>query len=302
MSRGEQPVSGKLRAIRGGGSGRPPSNTQCTSRLSQLKLYWFGEVLEQQTGQDRHRELVDYNQYRLTRRQMAQSLLAGCGIAAAAAYLFYHNVLIALVLSVAGFAAPRLYRQSLLKKRKNRLQLQFKEALYSITSSLAAGRSVENAFVAALQDLKLLYPDPRTELIVEFQVIRNRLDNAEPLEQALQSLAGRAGIDDLKQFADVFAACKRSGGDLIEVMKRTSQTIGEKLDVLQEIAVMVAQKRLEARIMMAVPFVFLGFLGVAAPDYMAPLYSGAGYLLLTLILAFLLFLFWLIGKMMNIRV
>ncbi|QAY68444.1 pilus assembly protein TadB [Paenibacillus protaetiae] len=233
---------------------------------------------------------------------MAQSLLAGCGIAAAAAYLFYHNVLIALVLSVAGFAAPRLYRQSLLKKRKNRLQLQFKEALYSITSSLAAGRSVENAFVAALQDLKLLYPDPRTELIVEFQVIRNRLDNAEPLEQALQSLAGRAGIDDLKQFADVFAACKRSGGDLIEVMKRTSQTIGEKLDVLQEIAVMVAQKRLEARIMMAVPFVFLGFLGVAAPDYMAPLYSGAGYLLLTLILAFLLFLFWLIGKMMNIRV
>ncbi|MFD1957347.1 type II secretion system F family protein [Paenibacillus thailandensis] len=245
--------------------------------------------------------LVDYGEYRLSRRQFWEAAVVGYAAAFCAAYLFYHNLFVSLALGCAGLAAPKLYRKRLLRNRQERLKLQFKEALYSITSSLAAGRSVENAFMSALEDLKLLYPDPRTELILEFQIIRNRLVNSEPLEYALRSLASRARIDDLTQFADVFAACKRSGGDLIEVMKRSSQTIGEKLDIQQEIAVMVAQKRFEARIMMAVPFVFLGFLHMAAPDYMAPLYGGAGYVLLTVVLGVLLVCFRIIFKIMDIR-
>ena len=123
----------------------------------------------------------------------------------------------------------------------------------------------------------------------------------EPLEIILRSLANRAQIDEITQFVDVLTTCKRSGGDLLEIMRRTSMIISEKLEVEQEIQVLVAQKKFEGRIMMAVPFVFLAFLGLAAPDYMSPLYQGAGYLLLTAALLLLLFCFWLMGKIMNIR-
>lgn len=187
------------------------------------------------------------------------------------------------------------------QRRKERLKLQFKEALYSLTSSLAAGRSLENAFRSTLDDLKLLYPDPRTDILREFQVISYRLDNAEPLEQALRHLAERTQIDEMIQFAEALAACKRAGGDLLEVTKRTSAIIGEKLGTEQEIMVMVAQKRFEARIMMAVPFVFLGFLHAAAPQYLEPLYSGFGYVLLTAALMLLVLCFWLMNKIMSIR-
>ncbi|MFF2094282.1 type II secretion system F family protein [Paenibacillus sp. NPDC058174] len=246
--------------------------------------------------------LQDYDEYRLTIRQFVVSAAAGWCIVFAAIYLIYHSIFISIVLGCIGCCAPRLYKASLLRRRKERLKLQFKEALYSLTSSLAAGRSVENAFVATIDDLKLLYPDPRTELLREFMIVKHRLDHSEPLEHALRQFAERAHIDDITQFAEVFAVCKRSGGDLVEVMKRTSQTIGEKLEVQQEIAVMVAQKRFEARIMMVVPFAFLGFLSAAAPDYMAPLYGGAGYVLLTAGMAVLGLCFWFIHKMMDIRV
>lgn len=123
----------------------------------------------------------------------------------------------------------------------------------------------------------------------------------ESLEQALLDFSRRARIDDISEFADVFTTCKRSGGDLVEVIRRTSQTIGEKLDVQQEIAVMIAQKRLEARIMMAVPFVFLAFMSFAAPDYMAPLYGGIGYVLLTVSMLLLGLCYVLMNKIMNIR-
>jgi tight adherence protein B len=203
--------------------------------------------------------------------------------------------------AVIGMLAPRYRRQALLLRRKERLKLQFKEALFSLTSSLAAGRSLENAFLSALDDLKLLYPDPRTELLMEFQIVSFRLDNAEPLEYALRNFADRAQIDEITQFVDALAVSKRSGGDLLEVMKRTSIIIGEKLGIEQEISVMIAQKRFESRIMMTVPFVFLAFLGFAAPDYMAPLYGGAGYVLLTIALLLLLLCFWFMAKMMSIR-
>lgn len=245
--------------------------------------------------------LPDYREYKLSRTQFAIAAGAGALALFAAAYLFYHSVIVAAMFAMLGVVTPRYRRAALLQQRKDRLKLQFKEALFSLVSSLAAGRSIENAFVSTLDDLRLLYPDPRTELLIEFHIISNRLDNAVPLEQALRSFAERAGIDEITQFADALAACKRSGGDLIEVMKRTSAIIGEKLETDQEIAVMIAQKRFEGKIMMAVPFVFLGFLSFAAPDYMAPLYSGLGYLLLTAALGLLLFCFWIMEKMMNIH-
>lgn len=245
--------------------------------------------------------LVRYGDYRLTKRQFAAAALTGGAAVFMAAYLFYRSAPAALLLAAIGIAAPRLYRKFLLERRKLRLTQQFKEALYAIASSLAAGRSVENAFLAAQEDLKLLYPGPGTEILAEFEILAARMGYGEPLEFALADLSKRAEIEDIAQFADVFATCKRSGGDMVDVIRRTSQMIGEKLEVQQEISVMIAQKRFESRIMMAVPFVFLAFLSLAAPEYMKPLYSGAGYVLLTGALLALGLCYALMSKIMNIR-
>jgi len=266
-------------------------------------LEWIGWPHSQGSVETGAVRLPLYTEYRLTLKEFWISTAVGCAVSFTAAWLVYRSIAAALLLSVFGIAAPRFHRRSLLERRRSRLTLQFKEALYSLSSSLAAGRSVENAFVSALDDLRLLYPDPRTEVLEEFEIIKARLAYGEPLEHALLDFSRRARIDDVGQFCDVFTVCKRSGGDLVEVIRRTSQTIGEKLDVQQEIAVMVARKRYEARIMMAVPFVFLAFLGFAAPDYMAPLYSSAlGYALLTASLLLLGVSYWFMAKIMNIRV
>ncbi|MFD0717391.1 type II secretion system F family protein [Paenibacillus sp. GCM10027626] len=247
--------------------------------------------------------LPHYTSCLLTQRQFMLAFAFGYVILFTASYLFYHSLAAAMVLALGGMITPRLYRASLIKRQRLSLTLQFKEALHSITSSLAAGRSVENAFAAALDDLQLLYPDPRTAILLELEIIRTRLSYGESLEQSLTDFGRRASVEEITQFVDVFVTCKRTGGDLVEVIRRTSQTIGEKLDVQQEIAVLLAQKRFEARIMMAVPFVFLAFLGLSAPDYMEPLYSsGIGYLVLTAALILLAGCYWLMHKVMNIRV
>ena len=262
-------------------------------------LGWPRDKREQ--SMRRGNSLPDYTEYRLSEKQFSLAAVVGGVIAFTAAYLFYRSVIVSLIFSAVGLLAPRQHRNSLLIRRRERLKIQFKEALYSLTSSLAAGRSVENAFVSSLEDLRLLYPDPRTEVITEFEIIRSRMAYGEPLEQTLDDFSKRAQIDDITQFVDVFIICKRSGGDLVEVIRRTSQTIGEKLEIQQEIAVMVAQKRYESRIMMAVPFIFLAFLSMTAPDYMAPLYQGVGYVLLTVSLLLLAVCYWFMIRVMSVQ-
>lgn len=246
--------------------------------------------------------LTRYTDYTLSRKELAFSVAAGSGAVYTAFYLLYHSVALSLAAAFLGLLAPRWRRQALLERRRNRLKLQFKEALFSLTSSLAAGRSLENAFRGVLEDMKLLYSDSGADMLKEFRIICHRLDNFDPLELALRDLDARSQIDEIMQFVDALTTCKRSGGDLLEVMKRTSAIIGDKLTVEGEIKVLLAQKRLESRIMMAVPFVFLGFLGFAAPDYMEPLYSGLGYALLTLLFILLLGCFWLMDRIMRINI
>lgn len=177
-----------------------------------------------------------------------------------------------------------------------------KQALYSLSSSLSAGRSVENGFRDAVQDLLLLDPGGQSDLIFELKVIVSRLEYGEPIEVALQDFARRAGMEDIANFADVFSTCKRTGGDLVEVVRRTSSVIGEKLDIQQEISVMIAQKRFESKALLAAPFLLLLFMNLTSPDYMETMYSGPGIMISTFALAALGGCFLWISKMMNIKV
>ncbi|PZD94951.1 pilus assembly protein TadB [Paenibacillus sambharensis] len=246
--------------------------------------------------------LPDYQNARLSRLQLVGSVCGGAAVVFVGAYLFYNSVLISLLMSALGWFTPRYVRRWLIDWKRTRLKRQFKEALQSIASSLAAGRSVENAICTVPEDLKLVYPDARIEIIREFLFMGSCLRNGETPERCLRAFADRARIDDITQFADVLATAKRSGGDMVGIVRRTAQMIGDKMEVEQEIAVLIARKRFESKVMLAVPFVFMAFLSLTAPDYMAPLYSGMGYLLLTAALGVLYGCYLLIRKWMTIEV
>lgn len=231
---------------------------------------------------------TDYSRYHMSGKEMAGSLAAAAFFLGMVGYVFYRSGFAAMLLAALAVFYPRLRRKALIRKRQEELSQQFKQALYSLSSSLSAGKSVENAFADATRDLQLLYGDKNTDILLEFERIHLKIRNGETVESALFEFSGRTGLDDVRQFADVFAICKRSGGNLVEVMRKTAQVLGEKLDIQQEISVMVAQKRFESKVLGLAPIVVVGLLAYSSPDYMAPLYDGAaGRLIMTGSLALL---------------
>ncbi|WP_086074449.1 type II secretion system F family protein [Paenibacillus camerounensis] len=245
-------------------------------------------------------QLPDYTVYALSPRLKISAVLAGGLLMFGIGYLFYHQLLISLLLVPGAAYAPGLLRNYLRDRRRAALNLQFKQTLFSLSSSLSAGRSVENAFREAVADLQMLDPEGNSDMLSELTIICTRMEYNQPIEEALHDFSRRSGMEDVERFADVFTVCKRTGGDLVEVVRRTSSIIGEKLDIQQDIAVSIAQKKFEAKALLAAPLLMVLFMSLTASDYMQPMYTGAGMAISTLSLAGLYLCYRWTSKIMDI--
>lgn len=245
---------------------------------------------------------IDYQHYHLTTHQKVTAILMLALPAFIVGYIFYKSFILAAVISAVGLVFPRIRKQQLIQKRKNKLYVQFKQALSCLSSSMTVGKSIETAFQETLEDLKLLYPDPSCLIVIEFSIICRKVENGEPIEAALKNFADRSHLEDVMSFTDVFLTCKRTGGNLVEVMKRTSAVIGEKLEITQDINVMIAQKRFESRVLLFAPIVIVAVLAFSSPEYMQPMYSGSGVLIMSGCLVILGGCYVLTQNIMNIKV
>lgn len=163
--------------------------------------------------------------------------------------------------------------------------MQFKEAIQAVSASLNAGYSVENAFRQAEKELQLQYPED-TRILKELKILLRQIDLQIPVEQALEELSDRAETDEIRSFAVVFAMAKRSGADMIGIIRDTAEQIGDKLEVEREIRTILAAKRYEFRVMTVIPYLIIAYMSLSFPEFMDVLYgSWTGTGVMTICLA-----------------
>lgn len=231
--------------------------------------------------------LTDYDQYFMGKRERALTIVFAMAVLAAIGYVFYHSLIMCALLSLFGFRFPKIRTAQIIDRRKRMLTLQFKDMLYSLSSALSVGKSVETGIRDSLKDLAVIYPDPETDIITELEYILRGLGMNRTVEEMFGQFAERAHIEDIDNFVDVFVTCKRTGGDLMETMRSTSSAIGEKIETKQEIETMISGKKFEFQILMVLPVVMVVFLTATSGDYMAPVFTEwAGRLAMTVAILF----------------
>ena len=68
-------------------------------------------------------------------------------------------------------------------------------------------------------------------------------------------------------FAEIFRYAKRSGGDLMAVIKNTAQIIQQKEEVMSEVDTIISGKKMEQRVMSLIPAVIVIYLKVTAKEF-----------------------------------
>lgn len=273
-----------------------------------LALAWYQKKFSssrQPTEKEQHRDkgLTDYSCYRLKPHQHFLYTCQGASVLICVTYIFYHSLLLSLAVTPLALFYPKLKAEKLNTKRRRELSIQFRDTLYSLASSLMAGKSVEMAFKDVRRDLRLLYPDPQTPMLREIEIVICRLEMNEKLEDVLSDLARRAHLDDLDSFVDVFVISKRSGGNMVEIIRNTSAVIADKLQIKEEIATLLAQRQLEQRILAIMPAAMILLLSWATGDYMRPVFTTwTGRMAMTAAVLLLAAANLLAQKIMNIEV
>ncbi len=246
--------------------------------------------------------VIRYEEYQLSLRERVLAWGKGLCICGVLAFTFYRSITAFLLMIPVGLAYPVYERSRLKKQRLQVLADQFKESMVVLSGALSAGYSVENALSVSCEELGLLYGKDGM-IVQEFTYIIQQMHTNRAVEWLFQDFAERSGNEDIQNFAEVFVAAKRSGGNLSEIMRHTAEVIRDKMQVKEEIRTMTASRQFEQKIMNLIPFFIVLYVDCSSPGFFSQMYETMmGRILMSICLFVYVISFYLGRRILNIEV
>lgn len=224
----------------------------------------------------------NYNIYVLSGRELRRYFLMAGSMMFFTGYVFYKSILISAIMAALSIAGIPYYRNMLVDKRKSQLRLQFKDMLYSVSSSLTAGRYLSEAIEESERPVSLIHGKLSVMSLEIRNMVRQMNDANSSDEAVLTDLSIRSDIKEIRDFTDVCLTCRKTGGDLSAVIYRSVALITQNIELQKEKETLMIQKKLESRILAAMPVIVTGFVNLTSEDYLEVMYTTfAGRIMMT---------------------
>lgn len=242
-----------------------------------------------------------YDDYIYTGKEWFGQILMGTSIVWGILFVFYRSIFICML---GGIPLVWLYmrrkKRQRIQERRFQLNLEFKDAVQSVSAALQAGYAIENSFREAANDMKMLYGE-ESLIVQEFTYIVTQLQMNRTVEEVLAEFGERSGVEDIAQFAGDVLVAKRTGGNLVEVIGATVHNISDKVEVKREIQTMITAKQLETRVMNVIPIGMILYMWIGSPGFLDPMYTTAmGRIIMSVGLLIYGVAFYIGEKIMNI--
>lgn len=247
--------------------------------------------------------IKDYSVYELSRKEKIIFYLGGYICIFIVVYLFFHSLLLSGLSFALMFYFSPFINKYLVQKRMDSLNMQFKDMLYSLASSVAAGRQMEQAIIEAEENLSNLY-DRNEPIMMELRYMKKSItENKESSKFLLKDFAKRSKNEDINNFVQVYVTCRDMGGNLEKIIEHTTEILTDKINIDREIKAITAQKKTEARIISMMPIAMLLALNIASYSYISPLYeTAAGRFIMAGALAATIYGMYLMEKISDIKI
>jgi tight adherence protein B len=196
-------------------------------------------------------------------------LLMSIACFAIPAFLIYKRteaVALSLLLGLVIGYAPVGFVLSKRRRRFNAFEQGLPEALDLMVSALRAGHSL----IAAIRLVANESPQP---IGGEFRICFDEQNYGLELRNALENLATRMPLQDLRIVATAILIQKESGGNLAEVLDKTSQIIRDRFRLKRQVRVHTAQGRMTGWILTFLPVVLGVLLYLINPETMSILWK-----------------------------
>jgi tight adherence protein B len=201
--------------------------------------------------------------------QITVSKLLGFCVAAGTLATLTAATLLASPVGVIGIglvaaATPILYVSWKRRKRLKKFLEQLPDTLDLMSRSLAVG----HAFSESLNQVATEMPDP---ISTEFRITFDEQKLGLTTKLALERLAERVPLLDLRLCVTAILIQRETGGNLAELLEKVAQTIRERFKLMEDFRTMTTGARGSAWILCGLPFFIIFMLTVINPDYISVL-------------------------------
>ena len=191
-------------------------------------------------------------------------------IAAAVAFWFASSVgallLISIALAALAGAAPYIYLYILREIRFKKFGDLLPEAVDLMSRGLRAGHSIQ----AVLEMVGNEIADP---VGMEFRALHKEQTLGLPIRDAMRGLIDRVPLDDMRFLATAILLQKESGGNLAQILDKTSAVIRERARLRGQLRIYTAQGRITGWILGFAPFIMFGVFNLINHKYESTLFS-----------------------------
>jgi tight adherence protein B len=156
-----------------------------------------------------------------------------------------------LVGSIGGCLAlllPRLILKILKARRLERFNFQLVNALSSMSNSLKAGFSIQQAIESVVKE-------GENPISQEFGMFQQQIRVGMSFEEAMADMDRRIGSEDLTLMIQSVEIARQTGGNLTEVFDRIAETIRERRRIEGKIKSLTAQGKIQGNVVGAMPLV-----------------------------------------------
>ena len=222
-------------------------------------------------------ELTNYNVYYLNFREKLQAFAIALVIGGAVSLVFYGNqfldatgratkatmygniVIFLLVGSLCGFFFLPIRAGQCKEKRLKELARQFRGFLESLAVALASVMNMHDSLDSTYKDMVMEFGEDE-KITKETAEMILGLRNNLAIEDMMLSLGKRSANKDIENFAIIFNVSYRAGGNIKEIVRRTADIIGEKMEISEEIQTAISSNKIQFTAMMIIPVVLTGML------------------------------------------
>jgi tight adherence protein B len=171
------------------------------------------------------------------------------------------SIILCLVFAAAvGIAIPLLVVGRIAMSRRKRMEHQFPIALDIFVRALRSGHPIASA-------IDLLTKEMEDPIGSEFGLISDEVAYGADLVGALENMAQRWELEDMKMFVVSLSVQSQTGGNLAEILENISKVIRERHQMFLKVKALSSEGRMTGWMLTVLPIFAFVSLFVATPQY-----------------------------------
>jgi tight adherence protein B len=180
-------------------------------------------------------------------------------------------------------------------KRVKQLQEQLPDALALMAASVEGGQTFQRA-------IDMYRRDARPPLSTELDRVMAEVAVGSDLVLALENMAERCGVEDLKWAVEAVRIQQSTGGRLAPILHTLAKFMRTRQEVRREVQTLSAEGRMSGYVLFAIPLFIVAALEMKDPGYLHPMLHGIGLIVLIGTAGLMAVGFMIVRKMVNIKV